>query len=70
MPNMVYLLELATILTMRDADTLHDTGEDLTAALQSTVRDAANLHPVIVSRAVYYLLCLLQMAFVSFQSSS
>ena len=66
LPSTVYLLELATVLTLRDKDTLELVGEDVTGVLQNTVRDAANLHPLIVSRAVHYLLDLLRVAYVSF----
>ena len=65
MPSVVFLLELATVLAMRDKETIELVGEDVTAALQTAVRDSPNLHPVVVSRAVYYLLSLLQVGFVS-----
>jgi brefeldin A-resistance guanine nucleotide exchange factor 1 len=63
-PGIVYVLELATILTLRDGKTIQDLGESLTASLQNVVRDAKNLHPLTVSRVVYYLLNLLRLSYV------
>lgn len=64
-PGIVYVLEFATILTLRDKETVEAMGETLTAALQNVVRDATNLHPLVVSRVVYYLLNLLRASHVS-----
>lgn len=64
-PGTVFLLEFATILTSRDGDTVAAAGESLTAALQTVIRDASNLHPLTSSRLVHYLLDLLRLAFVS-----
>lgn len=64
-PSTVYLLEFATILTLRDKDTIAAAGESLTATLQTVVRDASNLHPLASTRAVHYLLELLRLSFVS-----
>ena len=64
-PGMVFLLELATNLVLRDNDTVAVAGESLTACLQSLVRDAANLHPLVAIRVVHYLLRLLQASYVS-----
>lgn len=58
-PSMVYLLELATIIALRDSETIAAVGEVVADALQNIVRDAANIHPLVVSRAVFYLLHLL-----------
>lgn len=58
-PSMVYLLELATIIALRDNETITAVGEVVADALQNVVRDAANIHPLVVSRAVFYLLHLL-----------
>jgi brefeldin A-resistance guanine nucleotide exchange factor 1 len=59
----VFLLEMATTLTLRDEDTIEGAGEMLTASLQTAIRDAANLHPLAASRMVVYLLDLLRLAF-------
>lgn len=64
-PGMVYILELATILTLRDNESIGKLGENLTASLQNIIRDAKNLHPLVVSRAVYYFLTLLRLSYVS-----
>lgn len=58
-PSIVYLLELATIIALRDSETTAAVGEVVADALQNVVRDAANTHPLVVSRAVFYLLHLL-----------
>ncbi|KAF7591223.1 GDP/GTP exchange factor for ARF [Aspergillus hancockii] len=61
-PGMMYLLELATILTLRDRATLEAVGESLLTSLQSFMRDARNLHSLALSRVVYYLLNLLRLS--------
>ncbi|KKY18687.1 putative sec7 domain protein [Phaeomoniella chlamydospora] len=55
-PNVVYLLEFATVLAMKNKDTMELVGEEVTATLQNTVRDSSNLHPLVISRVVHYLL--------------
>ena len=64
-PSIVYILELATIIAMRNDESITAVGPDVAEALQSVVRDAANVHPLIVSRAVFYLLHLLNASQVS-----
>ncbi|KAJ5677977.1 uncharacterized protein N7477_003610 [Penicillium maclennaniae] len=59
-PSMVFDLELATVLTLRDEKTLSALGERLATTLQTMVRDAKNLHPLGLSRIVSYLLSLLR----------
>lgn len=59
----VFLLELATRLTIRDEDTIATAGEAVTNALQSAVRNASTLHPLASSRIVQYLLDLLRQSF-------
>lgn len=59
-PALVYVLELATILAMRDDETITTLGADAAEALQVAIRDADHLHPVALSRAVFYLLSLLR----------
>ncbi|EEH22717.2 hypothetical protein PABG_04928 [Paracoccidioides brasiliensis Pb03] len=58
-PGMIYVLELATILTLRDQDTIRELGEFLTSALQNIVRDSKSFHSLLVSRTISYLLNLL-----------
>ena len=64
-PSTLFLLEFATILTLRDNETVAVVGESLTASLQTVIRDASNLHPLTSSRVVHYLLALLGLGFVS-----
>ncbi|GAB7362676.1 hypothetical protein MBLNU230_g2985t1 [Neophaeotheca triangularis] len=59
-PALVYVLELATILALRDDETITVLGEDAARALQRVIRDADALHPVALSRSVFYLLSLLR----------
>src|ERR1700761_6964237 len=59
-PSLVFVLELATILVMRDAETVEALGKDLANALQSVIRNASNYHDVVISRVTYYLLSLLR----------
>jgi brefeldin A-resistance guanine nucleotide exchange factor 1 len=61
---MIFLLELATVLTLRDDKTLGSLGESLATTLQSLTRDAKNLHPLTVSRIVSYLFNLLRLSHV------
>lgn len=58
-PGLVFVLELATILAMRDADTIVAVGRPVSDALFNIVRNAAKVHPLVLTRAVYYLLHLL-----------
>ncbi|KAK3712801.1 GDP/GTP exchange factor for ARF [Vermiconidia calcicola] len=59
-PAMVYVLELATILALRDEETITALGSDVADALQAVIGDAERLHPVALSRTVFYLLALLR----------
>ncbi|RMZ34859.1 hypothetical protein D0859_01016 [Hortaea werneckii] len=59
-PAVVYVLELATILALRDEETITSLGSDVADALQAVTRDADRLHPVALSRTVFYLLSLLR----------
>lgn len=63
-PSMIYLLELATILSLRDQKTLETVGEALSTSLQGFIRDARNLHPLALSRIITYLLSLLRLSHV------
>jgi len=59
-PGSVFLLELATRLTLRDEESLAAAGEAVTNALQAAVRNAENVHPTATSHVVNYLLDLLR----------
>lgn len=65
---MIFILELATVLTLRDENTLEALGETLATTLQALIRDAKNLHPLTVSRIVSYLLNLLRLSHVSYNA--
>lgn len=58
-PSVVFILEMATIMATRDHDSVALMGQAVADALQTVVRDAMNVHPLILARAVYYLLYLL-----------
>ena len=63
-PTIVYLLELATVLALRDSSTVAELGRDVAEALQGVVRDAANVHSTVASRSAFYLLSLLKASHV------
>jgi brefeldin A-resistance guanine nucleotide exchange factor 1 len=65
-PSVVYVLELCTVLALRDAGSVKALGHDVAGALQHILRDASNYHPTMVSRAVFYILNLLQSSYVSY----
>jgi golgi-specific brefeldin A-resistance guanine nucleotide exchange factor 1 len=58
-PSLVFVLELATVLALRDEETVKELAKDVADALTSVIRDAKDLHPVVIGRSVYYLLSLL-----------
>jgi brefeldin A-resistance guanine nucleotide exchange factor 1 len=64
-PSMVFVLELATVLALRDDETVKELAKDVTDALASVIRDTSKHHPVVVARSVYYLLSLLKSSNVS-----
>lgn len=55
-PAIVFVLELATVLAMRDTESIAAVGEAVADALHTIVRNATKAHPVVFSRAVFYLL--------------
>ncbi|THY94491.1 Sec7-domain-containing protein [Aureobasidium pullulans] len=59
-PALVCVLELATVLAMRDQDSASLFGKDVAQCLKSVIHDADGLHPVTLGRASYYLLNLLK----------
>jgi brefeldin A-resistance guanine nucleotide exchange factor 1 len=62
-PSIVYVLEFASMLAIRDESCAQAVGKDVAEALQDVVRGASHLHPVIVSRAIFYLLNLLNASY-------
>ncbi|KAL5113966.1 GDP/GTP exchange factor for ARF [Pleosporales sp. CAS-2024a] len=59
-PSLVFVLELATVLALRDDETVKELAKDVTDALASVIRDTSKHHVVVVARSVYYLLSLLK----------
>lgn len=59
-PSTVFVLEFCTILAARDERTMSVFGKRIAATLHAIVRDASHIHPVTLSRAVYYLLSFLR----------
>ena len=59
-PSLVFLLELATIAATRDAESVTLMGQSVADMLQNVVRDTSNNHPLVLARAVYYLLYILE----------
>lgn len=55
-PAIVFVLELASVLAMRDVESIAAVGQNVADALHTVVRSATNIHPLVSSRAVYYLL--------------
>jgi brefeldin A-resistance guanine nucleotide exchange factor 1 len=64
-PSLVFVLELATVLALRDDETVKELAKDVIDALASVIRDTSNHHAVVVARCVYYLLSLLKASNVS-----
>ena len=64
-PSLVFVLELTTIFATRDQRAVALMGQAVADALQTIVRDAANVHPLVLSRAIFYLLYLLNVSQVS-----
>ncbi|KAF1964602.1 Sec7-domain-containing protein [Bimuria novae-zelandiae CBS 107.79] len=59
-PSLVFVLELATVLALRDDETVQELAKDVADALSTVIKDAGKLHPVLIARCVYYLLSLLK----------
>jgi brefeldin A-resistance guanine nucleotide exchange factor 1 len=53
------------MLAVRDEETVKELAKDVADALATVIRNASNLHPVVIARAVYYLLVLLKASNVS-----
>jgi brefeldin A-resistance guanine nucleotide exchange factor 1 len=64
-PSLVFVLELATVLALRDEETVRELAKDVIDSLTSVIRDASRLHSVVIARSVYYLLSLLKASNVS-----
>lgn len=64
-PTFVYMLELSTVLTLRDKETAEQLGAEVSGALQNVIRDSTNHHPTVVGRTVFYLMNVLRASYVS-----
>jgi hypothetical protein len=64
-PATVYVLELVTVLALRDDESMRALGQDIAGALQNVLRDGSNYHQTMVSRTVFYTLNLLHASYVS-----
>lgn len=64
-PSLVFVLELATVLALRDEETVKELAKDVTDALSSVIHDTTKHHALVVARSVYYLLSLLKASNVS-----
>ncbi|TDZ17365.1 Uncharacterized protein Cob_v009713 [Colletotrichum orbiculare MAFF 240422] len=62
-PAVAYLLEFCTVIALREQDTVRLFGKRVIEALQAMLRNAARFHPIIVSRAAFYLLKLLGVSY-------
>ncbi|CZT46658.1 related to GEA2-GDP/GTP exchange factor for ARF [Rhynchosporium secalis] len=62
-PAMVYLLELCTVLALRDKETVAALGADVAEALQNVMRHAGSYHSIMISRTMFYLLHLLHSSY-------
>ena len=58
-PSVAFVLELSTILASPDKASTTLMGEAVADGLQNVVKDASNAHPLLLSRAVSYLLHLM-----------
>ena len=58
-PSIIYFLEVATIVTIRNHQAAMNTEQDVMEALQGVVRNSNNFHPIIASRSAFCLLRLL-----------
>jgi brefeldin A-resistance guanine nucleotide exchange factor 1 len=59
-PALVYVLEFTTCLVLRDAKTTLAHGKALAEVLTGILRNSARLHPLVVSRSIYYMFSLLE----------
>lgn len=65
-PSLIYVLELSTILAIRDDHTVKLLGGRVVDALQAILRDLGIHHPITIARTTFYLFRLLQASYVSF----
>lgn len=64
-PGLVYILELSTVLALRDDHAVRLIGKRVIDAHQAILRDISQHHPIIIARTTFYLFRLLQASYVS-----
>ena len=64
-PKVVYILELCTVLALRDPETVGQLGKGVAEALQSIIREPSRHHSSLVSRAAFYQFNILKASYVS-----
>lgn len=64
-PGLVYILELSTVLALRDDHAVRLLGKRVIDAHQAILRDMSHHHAIIVARTTFYLFRLLQASYVS-----
>ena len=64
-PTVAFLLEVSTILAIRDEEAVESIGKQAFDAMQSILRESSQWHPITVSRATFYALKILKASYVS-----
>ena len=64
-PSAIYLLELASMIAIDNTSNGDAISKDVVEVLQDVVRSSSALHPLLVSRAAFYLLHVLHANYVS-----
>ncbi|KAL7629684.1 GDP/GTP exchange factor for ARF [Parahypoxylon ruwenzoriense] len=62
-PAVVYILEFCTVLALRDGGTVESLGKSVAEALQMFLRDSAQHHPILISRAAFYQFSILKASY-------
>src|SRR5271169_4635114 len=57
-PSMLFLLELATSLAIRDVDSMRDLSAEVAGYCTEILRQRKHLHPILVERTLIYLMAL------------
>lgn len=64
-PGLVYILELSTVLALRDDHAVRLVGKRVIDAHQAILRDLSQHHAIVIARTTFYLFRLLQASYVS-----
>lgn len=57
-PSMVFLLEMATSLAIRDVESMRDLSAEVAGYCTEILRQRKHLHPILVERTLIYLMAL------------